>query len=317
MMQIEKPQINYTENEDGSKITVVVEPLQRGYGQTLGNSLRRLLLSALPGIAPIAIRISGAPHEFSCLKGVREDVADIVLNIKSLSLKSHTSEADFQTILRCNKKGPCQVFARDIECPSEVEVMNPDLYLCTLDEDANFELELMVARGRGYVVAAKNKENIDSIGYIAVDSLFSPVKYAKYSVEGARVGQSMDYDKLIIELETNKTVRAIEMLSLAGKILHDHALLFVDLVEEMKQEEILVSPEEDGTQKLLSMTIDELELSVRSHNCLKRANINTVEELVKKTKDEMLKVKNLGAKSLEEVIEKITSLGLKLREEED
>lgn len=317
MMQIEKPQINYTENEDGSKITLTVEPLQRGYGATLGNTMRRLLYGALPGIAPIAIRISGAPHEFTSLKGVKEDVVDIVLNIKSLALKSHTKETDFQTTLRCNKKGPCEVFARDIECPSEVEIMNPDLYLCTLDEDANFELELMVGRGVGYVPANKNKENIDSIGYIAIDSIFTPIKWVNYFVEGARVGQNMDYDKLTLELETDKTVRAIEMVSLAGKILFDHAKLFVDLVEDMKGEEILVSPEEDDTQKLMGMSIEDLELSVRSHNCLKRANINTVEQLIKKSKDEMLKVKNLGAKSLEEVIEKITSLGLKLREDEE
>lgn len=317
MMQIEKPQISYTENEDGSKITLTVEPLQRGYGATLGNTMRRLLYGSLPGIAPIAIRISGAPHEFTSLKGVKEDVVDIVLNIKSLALKAHTKEVDFQTTLRCNKKGPCEVYARDIECPSEVEVMNPDLYLCTLDEDANFELELMVGRGVGYVPANKNKENIDSIGYIAIDSIFTPVKWVNYYVEGARIGQNMDYDKLTLELETNKTIRAIEMVSLAGKILFDHAQLFVDLVEDMRKEEILISPEEDDTQKVLSMTIEELELSVRSHNCLKRANINTVEQLIKKSKDEMLKVKNLGAKSLEEVIEKITSLGLKLREDEE
>lgn len=317
MMQIEKPQINYQENEDGSKITLTLEPLQRGYGITLGNTMRRLLLSQLPGIAPIAIRISGAPHEFTSLKGVKEDVADIVLNIKALALKCNTKENDFQTILRCNKKGPAEVYARDIECPSEVEIENPDLYLCTLDEDANFELELMVGRGIGYVPANENKKYIDSIGYIAIDSIFTPVVWAKYFVEPARVGQSMDYDKLTLELETNKTVPAIEVVSLAGKILHDHALLFVDLVEEMKQEEILVSPQEDTTQKIMGMSIDDLELSVRSHNCLKRANINTVEELTKKTKEEMLKVKNLGAKSLEEVIEKITSLGLKLREEEE
>ena len=207
--------------------------------------------------------------------------------------------------------------AKDIEYPIDVECKNPELYLCTLDDDADLEMEITVARGRGYVPSTQNKSEIESIGYIAVDSIFTPVKAANFYLEGARVGHNMGYDKLILEVTTNGTRRAVEVVSLAGKILQDHTQLFVDLIEDMANTEILVSPEEDKNSKIMSMSIDELELSVRSHNCLKRANINTVEDLVKKSKDDMLKVKNLGAKSLEEVIEKINGLGLKLRDDEE
>lgn len=317
MMQIEKPKITVEENADGSFAKVIVEPLERGFGTTLGNSFRRILLASLPGIAPVAIRIAGVSHEFSNVKGVKEDVSDIILNLKNIALATTSNDPEFKTTLRLNKKGAGVLKAKDIEYPIDVECKNPELYLCTLDDDADLEMEITVARGRGYVPSTQNKSEIESIGYIAVDSIFTPVKAANFYLEGARVGHNMGYDKLILEVTTNGTRRAVEVVSLAGKILQDHTQLFVDLVEDMANTEILVSPEEDKNSKIMSMSIDELELSVRSHNCLKRANINTVEDLVKKSKDDMLKVKNLGAKSLEEVIEKIDGLGLKLRDDEE
>ena len=317
MMQIEKPKIIVEENADGSFAKVVMEPLERGFGTTLGNSFKRILQASLPGIAPVAIRIAGVAHEFSNVQGVKEDVCDIILNLKAIALATTSTDLDFKTTLRLSKKGAGVLYARDIEYPIDVECRNPDLYLCTLDDDADLEMEITVARGRGYVPSTQNKSEIDSIGYIAVDSIFTPVKAANFYVEGARVGHNMAYDKLTLEVTTNVTMKAAEVVSLAGKILQDHTQLFVDLVEGMASTEILVSPEEDKNLKILTMSIDDLELSVRSHNCLKRANINTVEDLVKKSKEDMLKVKNLGAKSLEEVIEKINSLGLKLREEEE
>ncbi|MFA6666904.1 MAG: DNA-directed RNA polymerase subunit alpha [Bacilli bacterium] len=317
MMQIEKPRITHEENEDGSFTRIIVEPLEGGFGTTLGNSMRRVLLASLPGIAPVAVRIAGVAHEFSCIKGVREDVTEIVLNLKCLALATYSSDPELKVTMRLKAKGSKTLYARDIETSSEIEVRNPDLYLCTLDEDGEMDMEITVMRGRGYVQAEQNKDEIESIGYIAIDSIFTPIKSVNFYTEGARVGNNMGYDKLVLEVTTNRTKRAIECCSLAGKILQDHMQLFVDLVEDMKDMEILVSPEEDKNVKILSMSIDDLELSVRSHNCLKRANINTVEELVKKTKEEMLKVKNLGAKSLEEVIEKIENLGLKLRNDEE
>lgn len=317
MMQIEKPKITVEENADGSFAKVIVEPLERGFGTTLGNSFRRILLASLPGIAPVAIRIAGVAHEFSNVKGVKEDVSDIILNLKNIALATTSNDPEFKTTLRLNKKGAGVLKAKDIEYPIDVECKNPELYLCTLDDDADLEMEITVARGRGYVPSTQNKSEIESIGYIAVDSIFTPVKAANFYLEGARVGHNMGYDKLILEVTTNGTRRAVEVVSLAGKILQDHTQLFVDLIEDMANTEILVSPEEDKNSKIMSMSIDELELSVRSHNCLKRANINTVEDLVKKSKDDMLKVKNLGAKSLEEVIEKINNLGLKLRDDEE
>lgn len=317
MMQIEKPKISVEENNDGSFAKIIVEPLERGFGTTLGSSMRRILLASMPGIAPVAIRIAGVAHEFTTIKGIKEDVCDIVLNLKAIALSTTNTDLDFKTTLRLNKKGAGVVYAKDIEYPYDVECRNPDLYLCTLDDDADLEMEITVARGRGYVPSTQNKSEIDSIGYIAVDSIFTPVKAANFYVEGARVGHNMAFDKLILEVQTNGTKRAVEIASLAGKILQDHTQLFVDLVDGMAGTEILISPEEDKNSKILSMSIDDLELSVRSHNCLKRANINTVDDLVKKSREDMLKVKNLGAKSLEEVIEKINSLGLKLREDEE
>jgi len=316
MIEIEKPRITCEETDDGKFARFVVEPLDKGYGLTLGNALRRTLLSALPGAAPIAIRINGVQHEFSTIPGVVEDVIDIVLNIKSLAVKTFVLDRDFKTILRINKYTAGEVTARDIEPNDQVEILNPDLHICTMD-DCNFEMEIIVGRGRGYVSADSNKSSIEDIGYIAVDSIFTPVKKVNYNVEVARVGQSMDFDKLTIEVETNGTLSAREVISLSAKIIQDHTQLFVELVDSMKDLNILTTREEDKQQKTLEMTIEDMELSVRSYNCLKRAGINTIQDLTKKTREDMLKVRNLGMKSLEEVIKKLEDLGFGLRVEED
>lgn len=316
MMEIEKPKITCEETDNGKYAKFVVEPLERGYGLTLGNALRRTLLSALPGAAPIAIRINGVQHEFSTIKGVSEDVVDIVLNIKSLAIKTTSLDDNFTAILYLKKYKAGEVKASDIQPNPEVEILNPDLHICTM-EDATFEMEIMIGRGRGYVPADINKTRASDIGWIAVDSIYSPVKKVNYSVENARVGQSMDYDKLTIEVETNGTLSAREVTSLSAKIIQDHAQLFVDLVESMKGLNILKTREEDKQQKVLEMSIEDMELSVRSFNCLKRAGINTVEDLTKKSKDDMLKVRNLGLKSLDEVEKKLASLNLGLRNDEE
>lgn len=317
MMEIEKPKIVCEETNGGSFARFIVQPLEKGFGVTLGNCLRRVLLSSLPGAAPIAIRIAGVQHEFSTIRGVVEDVVDIVLNIKSLAVKTVNLDRDFTTTIRINKSGAGEVYAKDIICPDGVEVLNPDLYICTLDDDAILDMEIIVGRGRGYVPATTNKNKIDTIGYIAVDSLFSPVKKVNYSIENTRVGQNTDFDKLTIEVETNGTVSAKEIISLSAKIILEYISMFVELVDSMSNMQILVTSEEDKQVKMLEMPIEELDLSVRSYNSLKRANINTVEDLTKKSKGDMLKVKNLGLKSLEEVIEKIHSLGLSLKNDEE
>ena len=316
MMDIEKPKITCEETNEGQFARFVVEPLERGYGLTIGNALRRTLLSALPGAAPVAIRINGVQHEFSTIKGVTEDVIEIVLNIKSLAVKTTSVEPNFKTILRINKKEAGEVKASDIEPNDQVEILNPDLHICT-KEEGDFEMEIIVGRGRGYVSADDNKSDIEDIGYIAVDSIFTPVKKVNYTVENARVGQRMDYDKLTVEVETNGTMSAREVVSLSAKIIQDHTQLFVDLVESMKGLNILTAGKEDLQQKVLDTTIEEMELSVRSYNCLKRAGINTVEDLTQKTKEDMLKVRNLGLKSLEEVINKLKELGFDLKSEEE
>ena len=316
MMEIEKPRITCEESENGNYAKFVVEPLERGYGLTIGNALRRTLLGALPGAAPVAIRINGVQHEFSTVKGVMEDVIDIVLNVKSLAVKTNSLDKDFRTILRINRNKAGEVTARDIEPNDEVEILNPDLHICTM-EDVPFEMEIIIGRGRGYVPADDNKDENEPIGYIAVDSIYTPVKKVNYSVEGARVGQKMDYDKLTLEVETNGTLSAREVVSLSAKIVQDHTMLFVELVDSMKDETILTTREEDIQQKTLEMSIEDMDLSVRSYNCLKRAGINTVEDLIKKSKDDMLKVRNLGLKSLEEVIQKLQSIGFDLRVDEE
>ena len=315
-MEIEKPRITCEENENGTYAKFVVEPLERGYGQTIGNALRRTLLGALPGAAPIAIRINGVDHEFSTIKGVMEDVIDIVLNIKCLAVRTSSLDDDFKTILRINRNKAGEVKASDIEPNDQVEILNPDLHICTM-EDVPFEMEIMIGRGRGYVPADDNKDESQPIGYIAVDSIYTPVKKVNYYVEGARVGQKMDYDKLTLEVETNGTLSAREVVSLSAKIVQDHTQLFVDLVDNMKNLNILTTREEDKQQKALEMTIEDMDLSVRSFNCLKRAGINTVEDLTRRSKDDMLKVRNLGLKSLEEVIQKLERFGFSLRNDEE
>lgn len=317
MMQIEKPKVVTEEKNDGSYTKFVVEPLERGFGITLGNCLRRTLLGALPGAAAVAIRIDGAQHEFSSLKGVTEDVTDIVLNIKNLAVKTSSLEEDFRTTLHISKKGAGEVFAHDIEPNDQVEILTPDLKICTLDDDAELNMDIIIGRGRGYVPASKNKSEELPIGYIAIDSIFTPVKSVNYSVESTRVGQSIDYDKLTLEVQTNGTMSATEIVSLAAKIVQDHVELFVHLVEYMKDMDILVAQEESAPVKVLEMSIEDMDLSVRSYNCLKRAGINTIDDLTKKSKEDMLKVRNLGLKSLEEVIGKLEAMGLSLRNEED
>lgn len=316
MMEIEMPKITCEETDNGRYAKFVATPLERGYGLTLGNALRRTLLSALPGAAPIAIRINGVQHEFSTIKGVAEDVVDIVLNIKSLAIKTATLDSNFTTTLYIKKYTAGEVKASDIEPNPEVEILNPDLHICTM-EDASFEMEILIGRGRGYIPADINKTKVDEIGWIAVDSIFTPVKKVNYSVENARVGQKMDYDKLTIEVETNGTMSAREVTSLSAKIIQDHTQLFVDLVESMKDVNVLKTREEDKQQKVLEMSIDDLELSVRSYNCLKRAGINTVQDLTNKSRNDMLKVRNLGLKSLDEVEKKLSALGLGLKNDEE
>ena len=317
MMQIEKPKILIEENEQGNFARFVVEPLDKGYGTTLGNCLRRVLLSALPGAAAVAIRINGVEHEFSSLKGVLEDVTDIVLNIKELHVKTSVTEPDFVTKLTLKKSEAGKVKASDFDFNDQVEILNPDQVICTLEEGTTFEMEVIVARGRGFVVAEKNKQYVDSIGYIAVDSIFTPVRKANYTVEAARVGQSINYDKLILEIETNGSLSPREVVSLSGQLVQEHMEMFVELADKVVKGGILVTPEDDEKSKMLEMAIEDLELSVRSNNCLKRAGINTIDDLIKKTKGEMLKVRHLGLKSLEEVISKLNELGLSLKPDEE
>ena len=317
MIQIEKPKITCEETNNGCFARFIVEPLDRGFGITLGNCLHRVLLSALPGAAAMGIKINGVQHEFSSIKGVMEDVVDIVLNIKNLAVKTTETSADFKTVLRVNKYGAGEVTAADFEPNDQVEILNPDLHICTLDNGAKFEMEVYVGRGRGYVPAERNKDEDAPIGYIAVDSIFTPVKKVNYFVSNTRVGQSIDYDKLTIEVDTNGTLTAREVISLSAKLVNDHINLFVELVDSMAQMETLVSREEDKQTKVLEMTIEDMDLSVRSYNCLKRAGICTVEDLTKKSENDLAKVKNLGKRSLEEVQEKLQSYGLSLRNDEE
>ena len=317
LMEIEKPKIICEETENGNYARFIVEPLEKGFGITLGNALRRTLLSSLPGAAGIAIRIPGVLHEFSTVPGVYEDVVDIVLNIKGLAVKVANQNRDFRTSLKLKSTKGGEITARDFEPNSEVEILNPDLHICTVEEGYPFELEVLIGKGRGYVANNKNKELLDSPEYIAIDSLYSPVKKCSYSVEPTRVGQSIDFDKLVLEVETNGTISARDIVSLSGKVLQDHITIFVDLCEAMGKMNILVSAEEDSKTKILDMPIEEMELSVRSYNCLKRANINTIEDLIQKTREDMLKVRNLGLKSIEEVQEKLAEYGLSFRESEE
>jgi DNA-directed RNA polymerase subunit alpha len=317
LMELEKPRITLTENSGTNSARIIIEPLERGYGLTLGNVLRRVLLSNLPGTAVSAVRINGVNNEFSTVKGVREDVTDIVLNLKSLILKSSNDEPNFKTTMRISKSAAGPVYAKEIERSSDITVCNPDLLICTLDGGQKFDIEMTVCNGRGYTVAKDQKGATDTIGYIAIDSLFSPVEKCNYYVESARVGQKIDYDKLTLEVTTNGSVEAKEVVSLAARLVQDHLQLFVDLISGMSVVHTLVDRKEDTKVKLLETSIEDMELSPRSSNCLKRANINTIDDLVKKSKEDMLKVRNLGSKSLDEIIYKLEALGLSLKPDEE
>ncbi len=316
MIEIEKPRVECVEmREEDHYGRFVVEPLERGYGTTLGNSLRRILLSSLPGAAVNSIKIDGVLHEFSVIPGVKEDVTEIVLNIKGIAAKLH---CDTPKTVYIEAEGEGVITAGDIKADAEVEILNPDLYIATLNADAKLYMEITLSKGRGYVAAEVNRENAQPIiGIIPVDSIYTPVKKVNYKVEPARVGAVTDFDKLTIEVWTNGTLKPNEAISLAAKIMSEHLSLFIDLSADAKNVEIMVEKEESKKEKVLEMTIEELDLSVRSYNCLKRAGINTVEDLANKTEEDMMKVRNLGRKSLEEVMNKLTALNLSLRKEED
>ena len=317
MIEIEKPRIEALDlAANGTYGKFVVEPLERGYGTTIGNSLRRVLLSSLPGVAVVSIKIDGVLHEFSTIEGVKEDVTEIVLNIKSLIAKINGEGPKMAYI---EAEGPCEVTAGSIKCDSEVEILVPDMHIATLGEGGKLFMELMLDKGRGYVPADRNKQILNpAIGVIPVDSIYTPVTKVNYTVENTRVGQITDYDKLTLEVWTNGVISAQEAVSLGAKVLTEHLNLFVDLSGDAYEGSSIMVEKDDKTQQtVLSMTIEELDFSVRSFNCLKRAGINTVEDLISKTEDDMMKVRNLGRKSLEEVINKLLSLGLALRDEEE
>ena len=314
LIEIERPQITCIETPGETNYgKYVVEPLERGYGTTLGNALRRIMLSSLPGTAPTTIKIAGVQHEFSTIPGVKEDVTEIVLNIKGLLTKVH-SEGIKPVYIEAT--GPCEVTAGDIKADGEVEILNPDMHIATLDSGAALNMEITLAHGRGYLGAERNKPQQNIIGVIAVDSIYTPVYKVNYTVEPTRVGTSSDYDKLTLEVWTDGTLTARDAVSLGAKILCDHFMLFTDLSDSIGSRPIVVEKAETQRDKILEMTIEELDLSVRSFNCLKRANINTVEDLISKTEDEMMKVRNLGRKSLEEVMNKLEMMGLRLADEE-
>ena len=315
MFDFNKPKIEITEISDDKKFgRFVVEPLERGYGTTLGNSLRRIMLSSLPGAAISTIKIDGVLHEFSTIPGVKEDVSEIILNLKKVAIKSHTDSNDPKNAY-IEYEGEGIVRARDIKMDTDYEVVNPDQVIATLSggPDSKLAIDLTITKGRGYVGADKNKADNAPIGVIAIDSLYSPVERVNFLVENTRVGQITDYDKLTMEVWTNGTIKPDEAVSLAAKVLNDHLALFIDLSDNAKNTEILVEKEEDKKGKTLETTIEELDLSVRSYNCLKRANINTVEDLTNKTEEEMMKVRNLGRKSLDEVLSKLHDMGLSLK----
>ena len=316
MMEIARPNITIKDGADERYADFVVEPLERGYGITLGNALRRVLLSALPGTAVVGIMIDGINHEFSTIDGVKEDVTEIILNLKGLNLKANYSDPTIKKTLRIEKTTPGIVTAADIEKDPEITVLNPDLYICTLDEGAQFRMELTIGTGRGYVVAKDNKIEGKPLGYIPIDSIFTPVRDASYTVEPTRVGQSIDYDKLVLSVKTDGSMSAKEVISLAAKALIEHIQIF-EVSDKFTGKDILTGPKTNGLPDILGRSIDEMEHSVRSLNCLKRAGIHTVEDLTKKSEEDMLKVRNLGRKSLDEVIQKLQSYGLSLRNQED
>lgn len=313
MFDFERPSIETTEMSDDSKFgRFVVEPLERGYGLTLGNSLRRIMLSSLPGAAVSQIKIDGVQHEFSTIPGVKEDVTDIIMNIKSLAIEN-SSETDEPKTAYIEYEGEGIVHASDIQADQDIHIMNPDLVIATLSgKKTKLFIELTITKGRGYVSADKNKNEDTKIGIIPIDSIYTPVQRVNVTVENTRVGQQTDFDKLTLDVTTNGTLPPDEAVSLAARVLSEHLSVFIDLSDNAKTTEIMAEPIDDNKTKALEMSIDELELSVRSYNCLKRAGINTVQELCSKTPDEMMKVRNLGRKSLDEVLEKLKELGLKL-----
>ena len=314
MFDIETPKIECIEsNDNGTYGKYVIEPLERGYGTTLGNSLRRILLSSLPGVSTTSIKIDGVLHEFSTIKGIKEDVAEIILNIKELALRMNDEGS---RIIYLNAKGRGIVTAADIQVEEGIEIINKDLHIATLEDDGCLNMEITVNKGRGYVPQNKNKiEN--NIGHIPIDSIYTPVKRVNFVVENTRVGQVTDYDKLTIEVWTNGSIRVDEAISYSAKILIEHFKLFLGLTKEASDVVVMVQKEEDKKEKVLEMTIEELDFSVRSYNCLKRAGINTVQELAQKSLEDMMKVRNLGKKSLEEVEKKLKDLGLNLRQNDD
>lgn len=315
MIEIEKPRIECQESPDDiSYGKFVVEPLERGYGTTLGNSLRRVLLSSLPGTAPTSIRIAGVQHEFSTIPGVKEDVTEIVLNVKGIIARLH---CDGPKTVYIEAAGECEVTAGDIKADGEVEILNPELHIASLGPDGALSMEITLAHGRGYVPADKNKSAQQVIGTIPVDSIYAPVLKVNYAVENTRVGNQTDFDKLTIEVWTDKTISARDALSLGAKLLCDHFTLFTDLSDTIGNSCTVVEKEPERPDTVMKMTIEELDLSVRSFNCLKRANINTVEDLTNKTEEEMIKVRNLGRKSLEEVEHKLAMMGLSLASDDN
>ena len=319
MLEFEKPRIEIAElSRDGTYGRFVIEPLERGFGTTLGNSLRRTLLSSLPGAAVSSIKIDGVLHEFSTIPGVKEDVTEIILNLKNLAIR-HLGESNEPKIAYIDASGECEVCGRDIKVSSEIEIANPDLHIATLDgsSDAKLFIEMTVTKGRGYVSAEKNKRHDQPIGLIPVDSIYTPVTKVNYSVEDTRVGHITDYDKLTLEVWTNGTITPDDSVSHGAKILNEHLILFVDLSDNARNAEIMIEKDEGRKEKVLEMSIEELDLSVRSYNCLKRAGINTVDDLTSKTEEDMMKVRNLGRKSLEEVLNKMSELGLTLSPSEE
>ncbi|MEE1013997.1 MAG: DNA-directed RNA polymerase subunit alpha [Clostridia bacterium] len=311
MIEIEKPKIECVEvSEDNKYGKFVVEPLERGYGTTFGNSLRRMLLSSLPGVAATSVKIDGVLHEFSTIPGVKEDVTEIILNIKQLAIKLHS---DAPKTVYINQEGAGEICAGDIKHDSDVEIINEDLHIATLSDDARLFMEITLDKGRGYVSSDRNKQLLQpAIGVIATDSIYTPVEKVNYTVDNTRVGNISDYDKLTLEVWTNGTIPPAEAVSLAAKIVSEHMSLFVDLSDDAKNAEIMIEKEESKKEKVLETTIEELDLSVRSYNCLKRAGINTVQDLTTRSENDMMKVRNLGRKSLEEVIAKLDAMGLAL-----
>ena len=315
MIGIEKPRIEAFDLDGDTYGKFTLEPLERGFGTTVGNSLRRVLLSSLPGYAITSVKIDGVLHEFSTIPGVKEDVTEIVLNLKSVILKIN---GEGPKTVYIDASGEGVVTAGDIKGDSEVEILNPELHIASLDKNAKLSMELTVDIGRGYISAERNKQELDPpIGVIAIDSIYTPVLKVNYTVENTRVGQRIDFDKLTLEVWTNGTISAKEAVSLGAKILNDHLKLFIDLSENEFMTDVLIEKDDNSREKVLEMTIEELDLSVRSFNCLKRAGINTVEDLTNKSEDDMMKVRNLGKKSLDEVVAKLDSLGFSLRKEDE